>query len=124
MENLRLTFGQAVGLISFSAILACGQLLFKHASAAVDERGGAIGIISQILLQPGFWIGGSLYAAATVLWIWLLSRIPLSIAYPISAFSFVIVPILSWFLFSEPISIRYWVGLSLIIVGVLVIVRP
>ena len=62
-----------------------------------------------------------LYAAETVLWIWLLTLIPLSAAYPFAALSFVIVPVASWWFLGEPPGLRYWTGIGLIVAGVGVI---
>jgi multidrug transporter EmrE-like cation transporter len=74
-----------------------------------------------LLVQPAFYTACMLYAAATVLWVWLLTLIPLSAAYPFAALSFVIVPVASWWFLGEPLGGRYWAGIGLIVAGVSVI---
>src|SRR5438105_13905950 len=64
-------------------LLAAGQILFKRTATRL------VGLpmpeqLAVLLVQPSFWAGCLLYAAATVLWVWLLTHIPLSAAYPSS----------------------------------------
>ena len=70
-----------------------------------------------------FWATGLIYALSMVYWIWVLARVPLSIAYPIATLSLAIVPLLSWFVFSEPLSFKYWIGIFLMLGGIQLIVR-
>jgi multidrug transporter EmrE-like cation transporter len=62
----------------------------------------------------------SLYALATFLWIWILLRVPLSQAYPWVAIGIVIVPLLGWYIFGERIKATFWLGVLLIVFGVIV----
>ena len=63
----------------------------------------------------------ALYAGLTVFWTWLLSRVPLSHAYPFVALGFVFVPAMAWAWFGERVGAGYVVGLLLIVAGLLVI---
>jgi len=81
-------------LIGYPLLLAAGQILFKRTAARL------VGLpmpeqLLALLVQPSFYTACLLYAAATVLWVWLLTYIPLSAAYPFVALSFVVVPIAS-----------------------------
>ena len=66
-----------------------------------------------------FFVALILYAALTVLWVWILSFTPLSRAYLFVALSFAIVPVAGTVLFAEPISPRLMIGLGLILCGLL-----
>lgn len=68
-----------------------------------------------------FWTALSLYGTATLLWIYILQHIPLSLAYPFAALGFVIIPAASWLIFKEPINLYYLAGAALIISGLFVI---
>ena len=107
-------------LIGYPLLLAVGQLLFKRTATRL------VGLpmpeqLLTLLVQPSFYAACLLYAAATVLWVWLLTYIPLSAAYPFVALSFVVVPIASWWFLGEPLGRRYWMGIGLIVAGVSVI---
>jgi hypothetical protein len=74
-------------LIGYPLLLAVGQLLFKRTATRLV----GLPMPEQLLtlqVQPSFYAAGLLYAAATVLWVWLLTYIPLSAAYPFVGLSF------------------------------------
>ena len=60
-----------------------------------------------------------LYAALTVLWVWLLTFTPLSRAYVFVALAFAVTPLIAAFVFAEPISVRLVIGIGLIFCGLL-----
>jgi multidrug transporter EmrE-like cation transporter len=67
-----------------------------------------------------FYLALSLYAFSTFLWIWILSRVPLSQAYPWVAIGIAIVPLLGWYVFDERIKPTFWLGVLLIVSGVII----
>lgn len=105
------------GLIGFTFIMSIGQLLFKDVGVSI--RGyPAITALLSLLVNKEFYAALFLYAAATLLWIWLLSRLPLSQAYPWSALAIVVVPILSMLFLGERLPSVFWLGIALICVGI------
>jgi drug/metabolite transporter (DMT)-like permease len=56
-----------------------------------------------------------------VIWLIVLSKLDLSYAYPILAFSYCIVPLLSWWIFGEQVSPMRWVGILVICAGVAIV---
>ena len=81
-----LNLGQIALLIAYAAGMAAGQLLFK---AAALRLGGSHPLSARalLLLQDAPFIGAIvLYAALSVLWVWLLTFTPLSRAYPTASF--------------------------------------
>jgi len=105
---------QYVALILCVMGIACGQVLFKLASQAL----GSGSKLLTLLTSPYLIGGGLLYAAATFVWIWLLSKVELSHAYPFMALSFVVVPLMSALILGEQLDTRYWIGILLIIAGI------
>ena len=69
-----------------------------------------------------FWLIGGIYGLSMIYWIWILTWIPLTIAYPFSTLPLLIVPIFAFLLFREPLSVRYWVGVLLVVIGIWTIV--
>ena len=99
------------------ALLSAGQFFFKKSSGslAVDSLPRLVG---SLLVNPYFWIALFIYAAATVLWVFILSRVPLSRAMPFVALTFAIVPIVSVVALGEKLNLAYWIGVAVIAVGV------
>ena len=64
-----------------------------------------------------FYASIALYGALTVVWIWILTRIPLSRAYPFVILTFVFTPMFAAFAFGEPLNVWYFCGLALILAG-------
>lgn len=105
----------ALGLLT--AMLALGQVLFKCVGRSVSGRPPA-GALTMALAEPTLYAAFAVYAAATLLWIWILGREPLSRAYPwIAAGTLIVVPILGWLFFSERPPGVFWAGVLLIICG-------
>ena len=107
-------------LVVYSVMLASGQILFKLSAEAARERGGSV--LVSLLVEPKFAIAIALYAALTLLWTWILSKVPLSRAYPFVALAFVVTPVLAHSLLGERISVGLIVGTGLVMVGLMVVV--
>jgi multidrug transporter EmrE-like cation transporter len=108
------------GLLAFSTIaLLIGQLLFK----AVALR-GTFGF--PLLSDPTglvLFLGAlATYGLSTIAWVIVLQTMPLSTAYPFLALGFALMPFLSHFVFDEPLSLSLFIGSSMIVGGILVIV--
>jgi len=105
-------------LLIFTVLLSCGQLLFRHIGLQV--RGTSLTeAIARTLLHPAVYAAFLLYGSAMVLWIWILSRVPLAQAYPWVAAGVVIVPLLSSSVFGDEIRPVFWFGAACIVVGIL-----
>jgi drug/metabolite transporter (DMT)-like permease len=99
--------------------MAAGQLLFK---LGAKKWGGETFFQWgwSFITNPFLVFAVSLYALAIIVWIYVLRILPLSIAYPLTALSYVIVPVIAYFFLHEKISIQTLLGCLLIIVGVVV----
>ncbi len=109
-------------LTAFPFVMAVGQLLFKQAALA-GQGLPLMSAMMRFLHQPIFYGAVGLYGLATLFWLWLLTRYSLALAYPFAVLAVVFVPLLEKFLFQQKLGVSYWLGLSLIIGGVLVIVQ-
>jgi len=68
--------------------LSVGQMLFKPAVAANSPATASAGV-SGLVRSPAFVSGAVLYVVLMFHWTWLLTRIPLTRAYPAVALCFV-----------------------------------
>ena len=62
-----------------------------------------------------------LYASLSAFWVWLLTTIPLSRAYPFVALSFTLTLLAGVVIFGEPLTGRLLAGGALILIGLAVI---
>ena len=98
-------------------MIGCGQILFKLAAREVAFDGFNLRSLAS-WLSPAMLVALAIYAAATLLWVWVLRSASLSVVYPLYALAFVLVPLLGWKLFGEPMTARHWAGAALIVGGV------
>jgi len=108
-----------ISLLGFTLLLAAGQLLFKK--VGLDLRGASLadGVL-RVLGQTTLYAALALYGVATLLWIWILSRVPLSRAYPFVALGVALVPLASIVMFNERVRPAFWIGVILIVIGIIV----
>ena len=104
-------------LLLFSVSLAGGQLLFKRAAQAIVGV-PATRLLVVLATSPAMWAAIILYAGATLLWVWILSRVPLSQAHPWAALGVVVVPLAAVLVFGEAVRPVFWLGAALIVAGI------
>ncbi|MBC2775119.1 EamA family transporter [Rhizobium sp. AQ_MP] len=98
-------------LILFCIITEAGrEVCFKLASAT--EQGNPY-------LHPWTLTGIVFWAVELVAWTYVLTRVPLSIAFPLMASSYAVVSIVSAFVLKEQIGIRHSIGVALVSGGVI-----
>jgi drug/metabolite transporter (DMT)-like permease len=122
MSDDRLTLWQVVLLVAYAAGMSGGQLLFKMAAL---RYGAAVGGLGDRLLGLAFNVyfiaAMVLYAGYAILWVWILSFIPLSRAYPFVALAFALTPLLGGLLFGDTISLRLIAGIVFILCGLFLV---
>jgi undecaprenyl phosphate-alpha-L-ara4N flippase subunit ArnE len=104
-------------------LIAVGQLLFKSAAGQWRVDGWSWATLRGFL-SPVMLIALVIYAAATLLWVFVLRTVPLSSAYALFSLAFLIVPLLAWIFLGETLSVNTLIGGAVIVVGVIIAVRP
>ena len=115
--DARLSSFQITILVAYAVAMAVGQILFKTAALRVGATGSFAERITSLMHNGYFAVSVVLYAALTVVWVWILTFTPLSRAYVFVALSFIITPFFAAALFGEPISMRLVIGIGLIVGG-------
>ena len=112
--------GQAYGMLLVAIMIGVvGQLLLKHGmSRQPGFRFGEIGVLTRNLPVLG---GFGCYGLSTVLYLSVLARLELSLAYPTVSLGYVLVIILSKVLFKEPVSLSRWMAAGIICIGVVLV---
>jgi drug/metabolite transporter (DMT)-like permease len=104
------------------ALIAAGQLLFKVAAAQWRLDGWSLAT-ARGFLSPAMLLALALYALATVLWVLVLRTVPLSVAFPLYALVFLMVPVAAQVFLGEPLTLNTLIGGAIIVIGVFVAVR-
>ena len=108
-------------LIVYAFGLSLGQVLFKI--SADRAKGDPSNSFLLSLLSNGyFFLALVIYGGLTLVWVWILTRVPLSRAYPFVVLAFVFTPVLAALVFGEALNLWYFTGLSLILFGLGVLV--
>ena len=106
------------------ALTVFGQIAIKmqvaQAGALPETGGDKLAFLIRLLLNP--WIIAAFAAAflASISWMGAMTKFELSHAYPFMALNFVIVLLLSAWLFNEPLSVTRMIGVALICIGTVV----
>jgi len=115
-------------LLSGVGLNAAAQLLLKAAtrsSGALVADGGQVSwpAVLQLLRALPLWAGLACYGVSVVVWLGALSRVPVSIAYPMLSIGYVVNLFLAALLFGETLSLPKLAGVALICAGVIVLAR-
>lgn len=103
-----------------------GQVLIKKGLNSLSPLDFSVGFISlylKIFLSPYVIFGSAVYCLAMCLWLYALSKVDISFAYPFQSLSYVLVIFTSnWFL-GENIPLTRWAGVVVICFGVFLVSR-
>jgi multidrug transporter EmrE-like cation transporter len=115
-------------LLGGVALNAAAQLLLKaatRASGVLISDGGQVSwtATQELLREAPLWIGLSCYGVSVILWLGALSRVPVSIAYPMLSVGYVVNAIAAAYLFAEALTAGKVIGIMLVIAGVIVLAR-
>ncbi|PNW94616.1 SMR family transporter [Burkholderia pseudomallei] len=106
---------------------ACAQLLLKDGVRAVGHfeftRANIVPIGFKIATQLPIIGGLGCYVLSVVVWIVGLSRVDVSVAYPMLSLGYVVNAFAAWYLFGEVLSVQRLVGIGIILIGVFVLAR-
>ena len=108
-------------LCLYSLGMAVGQVLFKLAAMQANTE-SISAFVCSLVSSWYFIISLLLYGTLTVLWVWLLTRTPLSHAYPFVVLAFAVTPIFASLFLGERLDIWYFVSLLVIITGLVLLV--
>jgi len=106
---------------------ATAQLLLKAGTNVIGAFEFSLSNIVPIGIRiAGEWhiLGGlTCYVASVVIWILALSRVEVSIAYPMLSVGYVINAIAAWYLLGESLSLMRLSGIGIIMLGCYVVAR-
>lgn len=117
----------SIGLLVVSVVFAiAGQLTLKSAMTEIGRIGArevsAAGqTISRAVREPRLWIGLTLFGISAVFWLIVLSRVPLSVAYPFVGISYILIVAFSRFFLDEHVPAVRWLGVVIVALGIAIV---
>lgn len=112
-------------LIPAILLSTTGELFFKVGMTRVgsfDFSPRAIrAVLPRIVGNPLIWVGFIGFGSGAVFWLAVLSRVPLSLAYPILALSYFVVVVEARVFLREHVTWKRLLGVAVIVVGVIVV---
>ena len=120
-------------LIEFALVLsgvllnAAAQLLLKAGTRTIGHFdfsiANALPISLKFLANPAFMGGMACYGISVIVWVMALSRVDVSIAYPMLSIGYIVTAFLAYMLFGEAITPMRILGIVVIIIGVALVAR-
>lgn len=106
---------------------AVAQLLLKAGTNRVGEFAFTLENIApvgaKIATSPYILAGIGCYVVSLVVWILALSRVPVSVAYPLLSIGYIVNAVAAWMLFGESLTAQKLVGIGFIVIGVWLVAR-
>jgi multidrug transporter EmrE-like cation transporter len=106
---------------------AAAQLLLKAGTNAVGRfefsAQNIVPVGIKLALEPHIAGGLACYVVSVAVWIVGLSRVPVSIAYPMLSVGYIVNALAAWYLFGESLTAQKVVGIAFIIGGVFLVAR-
>jgi multidrug transporter EmrE-like cation transporter len=120
------------GLVSIALVVVsvgfaiAGQLTLKSAMNHIGRIGAqevrAVGdTVVRVAREPRLWAGLVLFGISSIFWIVVLSRVPLSVAYPFVGISYIAIVLLSRLVLHENVPGLRWLGVCVVAAGIVII---
>jgi drug/metabolite transporter (DMT)-like permease len=106
-------------------LITASELLLRRGAQTVAHPTGIakwLGIAA--LASRWTWLGILTYILSFACWLYVLRLLPLSIAFPAINITHVLVPVGAWVFLGERIVPQRWIGIALVLSGILLIVGP
>lgn len=107
---------------------AVGALLMKVGAGQIgtiqlDSVQAVLGFVVKMLTNVTILGGMAMYFMSAAMWLYLLTKLEVSVVQPILALTYVATPILAIVFIGEHVPPLRWVGVLVIILGVYIVAR-
>ena len=106
-----------------SFLLASSQVFLKLATMRMDKFSFSLSFFKALLLNWQLAFSGVCICTATIIWMYILKRFELSVAYPLISISYIFGMLASVFIFKEAVPFTRWIGVGFIMLGVIFLVK-
>tara|TARA_B100000686_G_scaffold344611_1_gene427569 strand:+ start:2416 stop:2796 length:381 start_codon:yes stop_codon:yes gene_type:complete len=111
-------------IITSVLLNALAQIFLKFGMkqiAPIDIKNNLIHTSTIVILNPYIICGFISYGLSIILWLWVLSKVDVSLAYPFQALGYILVTILAWLIFYEEINMLRICALIFITIGLILL---
>ena len=119
MKNITIEFFFII--LSFAFSMGIAQVIFSLASDQIFSNLKNQNLLNAVVKSHWIYIGLLIYLVATIAWIWILSKVDLRFAYPIASLSIIFAPLIKSYYENIYLGFKYWLGLVIIVIGVILI---
>ena len=106
---------------------AAAQLLLKAGTNAIGafefSAANVAPIGWKVATQPFILSGIGCYVVSVAIWILALSRVEVSVAYPMLSIGYIVNAVAAWYLFGEAVTAARLTGIAVIVLGVFIVAR-
>ena len=101
-------------------LLVFGQILWK---LGIERTCFHLTMNGLAKIAVNLYIAGGIavYALATIIWLYILSKRDISTVYPMQSLCYVVALFAAWLIFKERLKLHHWLGVALIVFGAFVI---
>ncbi len=119
------TISALLWLIPAILLSTTGELFLKRGMNEVGAldftSGAAMHTILKVALNPNIWIGFIGFGGGSLFWLSVISRVPLSLAYPMLGLNYIIIAVESWIFLGESLNLMHFAGAVIVGIGVAVV---
>lgn len=121
----RLTFGAVLLSVLMGSV---AQIVLKAGVSTPTvvravTRGFGVPAVFAVAASPLVWVGLTVYAASAIVWLVVLARVQVSLAYPFVGLGFIVTMLLGWIFHGDDVGVARVAGTLLIALGVVVLAR-
>ena len=115
-------------ILASVALSALAQIALKYGMSSLTvqksiKTGLPVDMVINIASSPMVMLGIGLYFGSMLIWLFVLSKVEVSYAYPFVALGFVFTALLGRWVFHDEFSVSKIIGTLLIVCGVVVMAR-
>jgi len=118
MHNILLILSSVLLNAFAQLFIRQGMLKLGKISMTIDQLWN---MIIQSITNLYIWAGMMSYAVSILLWMVVLSKVNVSLAYPFLSIGYIVTAIIAYFAFGEPITFQKIAGITIICLGVVVL---
>lgn len=112
-------------IVAGALCTTAGELLLKKGASPSHAVGGVEAVVGLAPMASVWtWIGIITYVTSLISWLYVLRFVPISIAFPLINAVHVLVPIGSLIFLHERVSLGRWVGIAIVLCGILLLIKP
>ncbi len=102
-----------------------GELFLKRGMNEVGTldftSAAAVQTVLKMALNRDIWIGFIGFAGGSLFWLSVISRVPLSLAYPMLGLNYIIIAVEAWIFLGESLNLWHFAGAIIVGIGVAIV---